>query len=839
MLAGRYRIVGLLGAGGMGEVYRADDLKLGQTVALKFLPERLADDPKRLEYFHNEVRFARQVSHPNVCRVYDIGEVDGQQFLSMEYVDGEDLATLIRRIGRLPPDKGIQIARQLSAGLAAAHDKGVLHRDLKPANVMLDGRGRVRITDFGLARLTDEKGGAGVQAGTPAYMAPEQLAGREVTQRSDIYSLGLLLFEVFTGRPAFQADSLAELAQLREKSSPVMPSSIISDISPVVERAILHCLEREPHNRPASALAVAAALPGGDPLAAALAAGETPSPAMVAAAGDAGRLHPGIGAAYLAVLAVGLCLIAFFSDRLTIVGRLQDRSEHPTVLRSRAREIVAELGYAEAGPGQSAGEFEFDNDYVRYVDEGNPQVDDNLPAMRFWYRQSPEFLVPVRPSMVRPTPTDPPAVAPGMIRLEMDPLGRLLSFEAVPPRTDRVEGEPESPKWSVLFALAGLDETDFETGGDDGTRRAKTTWNPPVYADQRASWMPAAGSSHEGQIAGIEAGGYRGKPVYFQIIRPWTTTVISKPSIRGHFKERSHTILPILFSCIVVSAALLARRNIRMGRTDRRGGFKVACCIFATGLLGQLALRNHIPDLSGEFRMIILGMQGLTFCAFVCWMSYLALEPYVRRFWPEVLISWNRLLDGQFRDPRVGRDVLVGVALGVASFAMSMLTNHVREGHGTAQLLTLVDPRTLLGGRYLAGVAVDAFNQSLMMSITWLLLILLLRCALRKDSLAGAAMVVLLVLVSGFWEDPAMVWVVPVIHGLLFVFVVTRFGLISLIAWVFSSTMLETHPITANLFCWYGSASVSALVVLGGLAIYGYAISFGGRYFLDDGLSKS
>jgi len=152
MLADRYRIVGLLGKGGMGEVYRADDLKLGQAVALKFLPLRFSEDPKRLVYFHNEVRLARQVSHPNVCRVHDICEADGQNFLSMEYVDGEDLATLIRRIGCLPHDKGLDIARQLCAGLAAAHDRGVLHRDLKPSNVMLDGRGRIKITDFGLAR---------------------------------------------------------------------------------------------------------------------------------------------------------------------------------------------------------------------------------------------------------------------------------------------------------------------------------------------------------------------------------------------------------------------------------------------------------------------------------------------------------------------------------------------------------------------------------------------------------------------------------------------------------------------------------------------------------------
>ena len=156
MLAGRYRIVALLGRGGMGEVYRADDLTLGQPVALKFLPEATRRNETALARFYNEVRIARQVSHPNVCRVYDLGEVEGQPYLSMEYVDGEDLGSLLRRIGRLPADKAIEIARKLCAGLAAAHDKGVLHRDLKPANVMLDGRGHVLVTDFGLAGLADQ-----------------------------------------------------------------------------------------------------------------------------------------------------------------------------------------------------------------------------------------------------------------------------------------------------------------------------------------------------------------------------------------------------------------------------------------------------------------------------------------------------------------------------------------------------------------------------------------------------------------------------------------------------------------------------------------------------------
>src|SRR5262245_23122391 len=156
VLAERYRIIGLLGRGGMGEVYRADDLKLGQPVALKFLPRLLSTDPARLERFYAEVRIARQVSHPNVCRVYDVGEVEGQHYLSMEFVDGEDLASLLKRIGRLPADKALEIARELCAGLAAAHDKGVLHRDLKPSNIMIDGRGRARITDFGLAVAADD-----------------------------------------------------------------------------------------------------------------------------------------------------------------------------------------------------------------------------------------------------------------------------------------------------------------------------------------------------------------------------------------------------------------------------------------------------------------------------------------------------------------------------------------------------------------------------------------------------------------------------------------------------------------------------------------------------------
>jgi serine/threonine-protein kinase len=261
LIAERYRIISLLGHGGMGEVFRADDLTLGQPVALKFLPRAMVDESV-LERFRNEVRIARRISHPNVCRVHDIGETDKQVFLSMEYVDGEDLSSVLRRTGPLPRDRALEIARKICAGLAAAHDEGVLHRDLKPSNIMLDRRGEVHIMDFGLAGLAHEI--EDVRSGTPAYMAPEQLLGEEVSVRSDIYALGLVLYELFIGKPAFAGSTHDEIMRVRRESTPQRLSTLVHDLDPTVRMLILRCVEEEPENRPSSALIVSAALPGGE-----------------------------------------------------------------------------------------------------------------------------------------------------------------------------------------------------------------------------------------------------------------------------------------------------------------------------------------------------------------------------------------------------------------------------------------------------------------------------------------------------------------------------------------------------------------------------------------------
>jgi eukaryotic-like serine/threonine-protein kinase len=250
MFAGRYRMVTRIGRGGMGDVWRADDMVLNTPVALKLIA---AEGPVGRDRFLNEVRLARQITHPAVCRVFDVGESGAWIFYSMEFVSGEDLASLIRRVGRLPSDRVTDIARQLCGGLAAAHAQGVLHRDLKPANILVDDSGLVRITDFGIAILrTDAQ--LHMLTGTPGYMAPEQrTTGTTLSERTDVYALGLVLYELLVGAHPLRG---------RDKSqTPPPPSTIVPTVHPQLERVIMKSLASRPEDRPANALAVAAELP--------------------------------------------------------------------------------------------------------------------------------------------------------------------------------------------------------------------------------------------------------------------------------------------------------------------------------------------------------------------------------------------------------------------------------------------------------------------------------------------------------------------------------------------------------------------------------------------------
>jgi tRNA A-37 threonylcarbamoyl transferase component Bud32 len=586
LLGGRYRIIERLGRGGMGEVYRADDLKLGQPVALKFLPPDVDKDPARLTQLHTEVRMARLVSHPNVCRVYDIDEIDGTTFLSMEYVDGEDLSSLLKRIGRFPEDRALEIARQICAGLGAAHERDVIHRDLKPANVMLDGAGKVRLTDFGLAGASGEA----IRAGTPAYMAPEQIAGQDVTARSDIYALGLVLYELFTGQRALEAKNLAELIHKREQSGITPPTAIVKTLDVTIERTILRCLRPQVEERPSSALAVAAALPGGDPLAAALAAGETPSPAMVAAAGSRDALSLRATAAAAAWIVLSVVVIVLVYQRVILLNRVP-LPKPPEALLDRVQEALASLGYDPANVDSASG-LGLSLDYARFVEATSsaPNRWHMLRTVRpetffLWYRTSPQLLVPWG-SEHQIGRANPPLTTAGMTLVAVDANGRLSEFHAVPhPRPSSTPVKPAD--WKVLFAAAGLDPESFVP--------AAPTIVPPFYADERRAWEGRLPDRPEHPIR-IEAATAAGQPVYFALAGPWSASGREARTTPSVFARVIGGLASIIMPGLMVVGAVLARGNIKAGRGDREGAFRVASFVFGASLLAWVLGASHIPS---------------------------------------------------------------------------------------------------------------------------------------------------------------------------------------------------------------------------------------------------
>ena len=250
-IAGRYEILEELGRGGMGRVFRVADKKIGEEVALKVLNPAVAADKKTIERFRNELKIARKIAQRNICRMFDLSDEEGMPYITMEYVPGEDLKSLLIKSGKLTVEKAISIARQVCDGLAEAHGMGVVHRDLKPQNIMIDKEGNARIMDFGIARSLRMKGitEAGTIVGTPEYMSPEQVEGKETDQRSDIYSLGVILYEMIAGKVPFEADSTLEVALMHKTETPRDPREINPQISEGMSRMILNCLEKDKEKR--------------------------------------------------------------------------------------------------------------------------------------------------------------------------------------------------------------------------------------------------------------------------------------------------------------------------------------------------------------------------------------------------------------------------------------------------------------------------------------------------------------------------------------------------------------------------------------------------------------
>ena len=824
VLAGRYRIVALLGQGGMGEVYRADDLTLGQPVALKFLPAAAASE-EMLSRLRGEVRTARRVSHRNVCRVHDIGEADGRQFLSMEYVDGEDLATLLKRIGRLPPDKALDVARRVCAGLAAAHEKGVLHRDLKPANVMLDRQGEVVITDFGLAAMAGQVPENDARSGTPSYMAPEQLEKGEVTAKSDIYALGLVLYEIFTGKRAFASRTLAALRE-RGETRPDSPSSHVRDLDPAVEHAILWCLEPDPARRPRSALAVAAALPGGDPLAAALEAGHTPSPEVVADAGETTGLSPRAAIARLALVVAGLLAVLALGIRSSGLDRIG--LEPPDALSQKARDAVARLGYEET-PLDVARGFGAERDLIRYFEtRQEPRTDWNRalpgrpPVVFFWYRTSPRRLVVYDLSMDFMTPGivwiwSPSATIAGMVNVGLDAQGRLNFLQVLPPEVEETEGTAHAPDWDALFAAAGLDRARFNP--------AEPRWTSLAASDERAAWTGLSpGSSIPLRV---EAAAFHGRPVFFQLVGPWTHPYRTQPDPRTAREKAADVVAVVLAFLSLCSAAILARRNLFAGRGDRRGALRLAGFVFCAHIVLWICRAHHVVGIE-EIVGFALAVAGALFFSGLTWLLYHSVEPYVRKHWPQTLISWSRLLAGRLRDPLVGRDLLSGVILGLLWALIA--ESFVLASQGTGASPQLGEMEYLLGGRRILGAWLGYLLGSIRGTLSLFLILFLLRVLLKRRWLAAAAFVAVFaapeVLAS---RHPLLEGPMQVAIYAIAAIAVVRFGLVTLAAGILTVNAVLSVPVTASLSSWYAGCSVFVFSSVLALALWGSFTSLAGQ----------
>jgi len=830
VLVGRYQILGLLGRGGMGEVYRAEDLSLGQPVALKFLPDDVAADADRLARFRTEVSIARQVSHPNVCRVYDIGEAEGHVFLSMEYVDGEDLASLLRRIGRLAPDKAAEMARQLCAGLAAAHDKGVLHRDLKPANVMIDGRGRVRLADFGLA------GGAGVEtpglAGTPAYMAPEQFAGQPASIQSDIYALGLVLYEMFTGKAAFSGSTVNDLARQHREATPTSLTQVVSEIDPVVDRVIQRCLAKDPADRPTSALAVSAALPGGDPLAAALAAGETPSPALVAASGGVGALQPVRAMLLLLAVILALVPVVVLSQKTQVVHYLPlERS--PAILADAAHQVVMRLGYAEAVTDAAWGFTPTDFlNYLQRTDQTSARYErlrpGQPPGVTFWYRQSPSslstdsFLAGGAVNL-----NDPPARVAGMVNVMLDLKGRLHFLQAVPARLQDPDAPVQAPDWPALLREAGFDATKFTA--------ATPTWVPPVFGDARAAWTGVYPDRPDIPIR-VEAAAWRGQPVYFQIFEPWSGTTLGVQG--GPQRITAGAVFAFaIFCAVILGAFLLARRNLRLNRGDEVGAFRLALVLCLMHVVAGLITAHLTYDVIPTLRTVGLLIGRGLLLGMVVYAIYMALEPDVRRRWPETLIAWSRVLTGRLKDPLVGRDLLLGILVGVVHRLLTQLSQRAPAWLGEAPRVSIPFQGFDGGPLHTVSAILSSSAVAVLIATTLVLIFFLLFLVLRQRTIAIGAFGALLItaaIFEGGWWSLALAFVLAgiVVQTL----TVTRLGLLALIVSLATSRLLEVIPLAIDPGGWAFSSTVTLIGLLLAAAVYGFRTALAGRPLFDSRL---
>jgi serine/threonine-protein kinase len=501
----------------------------------------------------------------------------------------------------------------------------------------------------------------------------------------------------------------------------------------------------------------------------------------------------------------------------------------PDALAGKAHELIQQFGYT-VPPVDSASKFFSDYEYLNYIEEHDKtpnrweQLKSGKPsAIDFWYRESPRYLVAEKfLSLGFVQFADPPLDVSGMISEILDPSGGLGYFEAVPPQLDPAKGPAPAPDWPMLFKAAGLDIAQFKP--------ADSEWTPPQWSDTRAAWTGAAPGRPDVPLR-VEAAAYRGKPVYFRRIWPFERPERMQEYQYTAQEKANIAIMLALFLALLMGAVFLARRNLRLGRGDRRGAFRLAVFVLVIVSLAWGIEAHHLPSGYELLLFMIITSAALFFAAFV-WLLYIGLEPFVRRRWPNALISWNRVLAGQFRDPLVGSNVLVGVALGVAGAFLLDTLRHLAEGRfgrlPPQPIMTSLDP--LLGARGMIAQLLGTLPNELGLTLGLFFLFVLLRLLLRKDWAAAAALVLIFTASHALFGGYLLVdAVVNAVFWGVTIFTLMRFGLFCLMVLFTTDAVLHYFVNSIQLSHWYAASTILGVLFVLALAIYGFRVSLAGR----------
>jgi serine/threonine-protein kinase len=500
----------------------------------------------------------------------------------------------------------------------------------------------------------------------------------------------------------------------------------------------------------------------------------------------------------------------------------------PELLQERSRTLLTKFGYTDP-PADTAYGLGVDDQYLFYAETNNPSwlrhLSTSQPAtIYFWYRQSPINLIPRTRLSVRAWEYDPPETFPGMATVYLDPKGRLIEFHAVPPQKDEPAAQPAAaPNWSDLFEAAGFNQSDFTS--------TPSTWVPPFNSDSRAAWEGKL--SNETQIPiRIEAAAYRGKPIFFKIKGPWNSMGILRQAQSNSWVGT--IIVFVLVGSVlafVTVGVLLGRRNLRDGSADRKGGARLATYIFVA-LMISWVFRTHHYGMGEELALVQVGIEFALLPTILLWLFYLAIEPYMRRWWPHRMVSWSRLLAGDFRDPLIGRDILIGSVFGLAILVLTNLWALTPGwlGHPTApksvKLQTLLGLRESVGEFFFTGVTLILF-----LGVSLLFLLLLLHIIFRRrEWLALGVAWLVFTPAAGLGNRYLLInMLYAAVFSALWIAVATRFGLLALTAALFFITMFGNFPMTTDFSVWYASSTIFALAAVLILVAYAFYISLAGQ----------